>query len=100
MLHILRRHHSKCSTRHERVRLSQLNAAQDGNIAESVVWQCGPSERHHIVDHAMLHALQRHLGSGCAVTGHASLLDAAMLQRDSHLDKQATARRSVQHNHI
>ena len=73
---------------------------QDGNIAESVVWQCGPSERHHIVDHVMLHAMQRHLGSDCAVTGHASLLDAAMLQRGSHLDEQATARRFEQHNHI
>ena len=73
---------------------------QDGSIAESVVWQCSPSEQHHIVDHVMLHALQRHLGSDCAVTGHASLLDAAMLQRDSHLDEQATARRSEHHAHV
>ena len=72
---------------------------QDGNIAEAVVWQCGPSARHHAVDHVMLYALQRHLGSDSAVAGHASLLDAAMLQRDSHLDEQATARRFVDHKH-
>ena len=98
MLHILHRHHSQPMVRHERLGLSKLNAVQDGNIAESVVWQCSPSERHHIVDHVMLHALQRHLGSDCAVTGHASLLDAAMLQRGSHLDEQATARRSAHHH--
>lgn len=100
MLHSLRRHHSTCSIRHASIRVSQLNAVQDGNIAESVVWQCSPSGRQHIADHVMLHALQRHLGSDCAVTGHASLLDAAMLQRDSHLDEQATARRSVHQYHI
>ena len=66
---------------------------QDGNIAESVVWQCGPSERHLIIDRIVLYALQRHLGSNCRVSGHAGLLDAVMRQRDAHPDKQATARR-------
>jgi len=66
---------------------------QDGNIAESVVWQCGPSERHLIIDRIMLYALKRHLGSGCTVSGHAGLLDAVMHQRDAHPDEQATARR-------
>ena len=66
---------------------------QDGNIAESVVWECGPSERHLIVDRIMLYALTRHLGSGCTVSGHAGLLDAVMHRRDAHPDEQANARR-------
>lgn len=66
---------------------------QDGNIAESVVWESGPSERHHIVDRVMTYALTRHLGAACTVSGHSSLLDAVMHQRDAHPDEQATARR-------
>ena len=66
---------------------------QDGNIAESVVWECGPSERHLIVDRVMLYALKRHLGVSCTVTGHAGVLDGAMHRRDAHPDEQATARR-------
>lgn len=66
---------------------------QDGSIAESVIWQCGPSERHLIVDHVITYALRRHLGTACTVSGHAGLLDAAMHQRDIHPDEQATARR-------
>lgn len=66
---------------------------QDGNIAESVVWECGPSERHLVVDRVMDYALKRHLGAACAVSGHAGLLDAVMHRRDAHPDEQANARR-------
>lgn len=66
---------------------------QDGNIAESVLWECGPSERHLIADRIMLYALNRHLGTACTVSGHAGLLDAVMHRRDAHPDEQATARR-------
>ena len=29
---------------------AELRRFQDGNIAEAVVWECGPAERHCVVD--------------------------------------------------
>jgi hypothetical protein len=29
---------------------AELRRFQDGNIAEAVVWECGPAERHSVVD--------------------------------------------------
>ncbi len=75
---------------------SPLHAiVQDGSIAEAVVWQCGTSERHLIIDHVITYALKRHLGTACSVSGHAGLLDAATRQKGIHPDKQANARRLV-----
>jgi hypothetical protein len=37
---------------------AELRRFQDGNIAEAVVWECGPAERHSVVDRlALSHCL-------------------------------------------
>ena len=33
---------------------AELRRFQDGNIAEAVVWECGPAERHSVVDRSAL----------------------------------------------
>ena len=72
---------------------SQRCHVQDGNIVEAVVWECGPSQRHLIVDRVVAYALQRHLGQDTVVQGCAGLLDAAMAHRRAPSDSLALARR-------
>lgn len=57
---------------------AELRRFKDGRVAESVVWEVRPSERHHIPDLVVAYALTRHLPSGAAVKGAASLLDAVI----------------------
>jgi Nrap protein domain 3 len=57
--------------------------AQDGKICEAVVWECGPGERHLIVDESASYALGRHLGPGTNVEAFCGALDAALVEEGS-----------------
>lgn len=66
--------------------------AQDGAIAEALVWEeGGPAGRHLIVDAMLRYALCRHLPAGTSVTGLAGALDRALHRKHSSLDADVQA---------
>jgi Nrap protein domain 3 len=64
---------------------------QDGSIAEAVVWDVPPGERHLIVDELLSYALRRHLPLGTAVQAHCGMLDAALAPAGKDLTDSVAA---------
>ena len=72
---------------------AELRRFQDGNIAEAVVWECGPAERHTVVDQIVQYALQRHLPAGSSLVSHAACLDAMLQSKHAEANAQILASR-------
>lgn len=69
---------------------------QDGYLAYAVTWMepgSASASRHAIADRALAHALIRHLGPGAEVSGHADLLDDALVRKGTPPDALANAHR-------
>ncbi|DBB01879.1 TPA: hypothetical protein ACH3X1_000480 [Trebouxia sp. C0004] len=74
---------------------AELRRFQDGNIAEAVVWECGPAERHSVVDRIVTYALGRHLPAGSAVSRHADCLDSVLQSKHAEANAQIQASRQL-----
>lgn len=74
---------------------AELRRFQDGNIAEAVVWECGPAERHTVVDQIAQYALQRHLPAGSSVVSQAGCLDSVLQSKHAEANAQILASRQL-----
>ncbi|KAK9814240.1 hypothetical protein WJX72_002757 [[Myrmecia] bisecta] len=72
---------------------AELRRFADGNIAESVVWDCSPAERHLIIDRLLTYILLRHLPQGAQIQTFGGVLDDALHQKGVPPDAQASASR-------
>ncbi|KAL3158789.1 hypothetical protein ABBQ32_011516 [Trebouxia sp. C0010 RCD-2024] len=72
---------------------AELRRFQDGNIAEAVVWEVGPAERHTVVHKIVQYALHRHLPAGSTVSSQAGCLDFVLQSRHAEANAQIQSSR-------